>query len=627
MFILTEEHLLHLWELNQFPVPKDRWVFFGLRGCLPANDNNHSFAKEHPVKTEAVDYIHPRCTLGQWQPGKGFALFPGSTVPHRKHVSASLTQSGKGTNQLMTGCYPDYRKGKHKADSDTGHDAFRQDNKLPIQRTADDVDYDTDDRVEYEQPFDNLHAAWSHSVDHDSYASAGCQVVIGFPQCQKRQNHPDTGPWKVFKENAYAIAQTSFYYVLLTGRDAERIVHATAPLQPRLRYGSKGALVTLVQQVLQDRHFYEGNIDDDFGIRTLRAVLSFQTAEFGPQADDGIVGPQTASALGLDWPEAANRPLSVSLAVPLPRAAAPVGHFRFDGDHAVAPDGSRFAKRFKKGVFNFGHTFIGQFVRNHRAELPGVSPSLLNVMEAVSENEGKLEAINTWDDAFMTFGVFQWTAGQTNARGELAALLARLKREHGAVFEDLFGRHGLDVLNLLAGPPHKPGTIPVGFFSLQGETLNSSENKEKLRTLEWAYRFWLAGHDDTVRKVQIKQAMDRIHIFYRSPKHLINGRFIADYVTSEAGVALLLDQHVNRPGHLPKTISQAVDQLSRQRGSDNPAAWSDAEERELLQEYVMLRSGTTMTDSDKRAQVVLNAVSQGIISDRRGSFVLEMTPA
>ena len=40
----------------------------------------------------------------------------------------------------MTGCYPDYRKGKHKADSNTGHDAFRQDNKLPIQRTADDID-------------------------------------------------------------------------------------------------------------------------------------------------------------------------------------------------------------------------------------------------------------------------------------------------------------------------------------------------------------------------------------------------------------------------------------------------------------------------------------------------------
>jgi hypothetical protein len=55
MFTLTEEHVLKLWELNQFPVPKDRWVFFGLRGCLPVNDNDQVFAKAHQVKVEAVD--------------------------------------------------------------------------------------------------------------------------------------------------------------------------------------------------------------------------------------------------------------------------------------------------------------------------------------------------------------------------------------------------------------------------------------------------------------------------------------------------------------------------------------------------------------------------------------------
>ena len=157
---------------------------------------------------------------------------------------------------------------------------------------------------------------------------------------------------------------------------------------------------------------------------------------------------------------------------------------------------------------------------------------------------------------------------------------------------------------------------------LHGEVLNTADKKENLRTLEWAFRFWRAGHEDAMRTVQIKQAMDRLHVFYRSPKHLIGGRVIADYVTSEAGIALLLDQHVNRPGHVPKTLSQAVDQLTRVRGAGDPAGWSDAEERDLLTEYVALRSGTSMTDSDKRAQVVLEAVSRGIISDRRGSFAV-----
>ena len=70
-FEFTEEHLVLLWDLNQFQVPRDRWVFFGLRGCLPVSDQDHSFARSHAVKIEGVDYLHPRCTLGQWQPGRG----------------------------------------------------------------------------------------------------------------------------------------------------------------------------------------------------------------------------------------------------------------------------------------------------------------------------------------------------------------------------------------------------------------------------------------------------------------------------------------------------------------------------------------------------------------------------
>jgi hypothetical protein len=313
MFELKEEHLRRLWSLNQFPVPTDQWVLFGLRGCLPVNDGDHTFRAGHLVKSADPDYVHPRCTLGQWRPDGTFAIFPASTVPHHRHVKESSTKKGTGSNQLMTGFYNDYRKGKHKAGSATGHDAFRQNNKLPVRRTVDDLDFDADDRVEFEQPFDNLHSGWCPGVDHDSYASAGCQVVVGFPQCTKRENKPDIGPWKTFKENAYAIAQNSFCYALLTGRDAERVVHATTPLPPRLQYGSKGLLVTLVQQGLRAKGFYEGNLDDDFGIRTLRAVLAFQTAEFGPSADDGIVGPQTASALGLEWPEDATAPLSASI--------------------------------------------------------------------------------------------------------------------------------------------------------------------------------------------------------------------------------------------------------------------------------------------------------------------------
>jgi hypothetical protein len=303
MFILAADHIKRMAEINYFPLPEDQMLFFGLRGCLPVSDNSTQFKSEHYLEITPYDHIHPRCTLGQFVPAKGIALFPGSTVPHISNIQKSLARGGRGTNMILTGYFKDYRKGWHKPGSDTGHQAFRQDNKLPVYRTADDLDYDYDDRVEYTRPYDNMHSGWCMGTDHDYFASAGCQIIVGYPECIKRNNSPDTGPWKIFKDNAYKIEQQKFTYMLLNGRDALKVAIAKGEeLTVRLRFGSKGALVSKVQKILKKLNYYEGNIDEDFGPRTLRAVLEFQEDYFGEDADDGIVGPLTASALNINWP-------------------------------------------------------------------------------------------------------------------------------------------------------------------------------------------------------------------------------------------------------------------------------------------------------------------------------------
>ena len=303
-FTLTDKNLRRLCEVNSFTLPADKMVFFGLRGMLPLNPEDHTFKGEQVVELVDVNYLNPRCTLGQWLPKeKEFVIFPGSTVPHQNYVSKSVSKNGQGANQLMTGHYSDYRKGVHKAGSPTGHDAFRQVSAHPIRRTGDDLDFDNDDRVEYENPNDNIHAGWCMGVSSTNYASAGCQVLVGYPQCKKRGQQPATGPWKVFKKNSYDLPQKSFGYILLDGREAYRVVSAgSSKVSARLRFGSQGDLVNKLQKALKSKGFYEGNVDDDFGNRTLRAVLQFQTSSFGPNADDGIVGPQTASVLKLKWP-------------------------------------------------------------------------------------------------------------------------------------------------------------------------------------------------------------------------------------------------------------------------------------------------------------------------------------
>jgi hypothetical protein len=213
----------------------------------------------------------------------------------------AMATGGEGANQLLTGFYADYRKGKHNAARDTAHDAFRQTQGRPHRRTADDYDFENDDRVEYGNPCDNLHAAWCHGIAHATYASAGCQVVVGYPSCKKRDDKGDTGPWATFKGNAYERQQDSFGYILLDGTSAQAVALRAKGQKPRIRFGSQGERVELVQEALKALNHYEGIVDGDFGERTLRAVLSFQTAAFGPDGDDGVVGPQTAQALDIVW--------------------------------------------------------------------------------------------------------------------------------------------------------------------------------------------------------------------------------------------------------------------------------------------------------------------------------------
>lgn len=292
-------------------------------------------------------------------------------------------------------------------------------------------------------------------------------------------------------------------------------------------------------------------------------------------------------------------------------------NFHFEGNNAVAPDGTVFGKKFKLGIFNNGTTSIADFVGANQIAFGNLSPSRQRVMAAVSANEGKLEAINTFDNAFLTFGCFQWTAGADNGAGELPAMVNLLKQKDANVFNQVLGQFGIDIASVNS-PPGQP---PTGFFSLNGTPVKSAADKQsKLRTLEMAFRFFQAGHDNTMRQVEVEYAASRIDLFYRDANHKILNRFIADFVNSEFGVALILDEHVNRPGHIPGTLATAVHQFITSTGNNDPTTWTDQDEASLLNIYIQHRNNTSMTDSNNRANRIRQAVADGLTSDERGSF-------
>jgi hypothetical protein len=305
-FTLTTKHLQRLCDINALALPKNAMIFFGLRGALPTDPMDHEFRDEQAMLDfTAPNYVNPHCTLGQWVPADdSFAVYPASTVPTHKFVVGAQARGGVGTNQMMTGFYSDYRKGMHKADSGSGHAAFRQNADRPVRRSADDFDFDPEDRVEISNPSDNLHSAYCSTISGE-YSSAGCQVVVGQPN-RNDGACKESGPWKAFRGAAYKrTAQDVFCYFLLEGWEAQRVAGLNGATSPALlRFGSQSPLVTKVQEALQKKHAYEGKLDENFGGRTLKAILQFQESVFGSGGDDGIVGPATAEALGIkSWPK------------------------------------------------------------------------------------------------------------------------------------------------------------------------------------------------------------------------------------------------------------------------------------------------------------------------------------
>ncbi len=271
----------------------------------------------------------------------------------------------------------------------------------------------------------------------------------------------------------------------------------------------------------------------------------------------------------------------------------------------------RFTK-FRKGVFYVGKQKAIDAINANKASLQGVglTDSAINVMIAVSENEGNLDAINTWDNSFMTFGMFQWTIGARQDPGELAALLAKIKNADPEVFQTYYGQYGLDIqlVNNISG-----------YMILEGQKLASPADKERLRTIEWSYYFWKSGQDPQVQVIQILHALSRLSVFYRSDSYKPNGFYINQLITSEYGIGLLLDNHVNRPGYVRPCLEQAMEQTQLL----DPENWGTPEEMQLIEAYLKVRATygrSPMTDADKRAAVTKKYLDNGTISAERGSF-------
>jgi len=274
-----------------------------------------------------------------------------------------------------------------------------------------------------------------------------------------------------------------------------------------------------------------------------------------------------------------------------------------------------FAKTKDLGVYRFGIFKLRDFIIYGSGLLQQLqmSPSEINVMLVTSVNEGSLDAINTWDSQYLSFGIFQWTLGSAGQQGELPALLTTLKRRYPSEFQYYFGQFGIDATSL-------DGI--TGWLSLNNIRLVSEADKNLMRQPIWALRFAIAGMDSLIQSVQVLHGISRLDRFYFSPSQTLKGFTLSQILTSEFAVALLLDHHVNRPSHV---IGCVADAIARSGLTPAQIAQSSADNEALIiQNYLTLREiyggVNAMTKSSQRAEVIRQAINTGSLSPQRLSF-------
>jgi hypothetical protein len=268
------------------------------------------------------------------------------------------------------------------------------------------------------------------------------------------------------------------------------------------------------------------------------------------------------------------------------------------------------------GVYWMGNEEVGIFLQRYPAEVnPEISKICLQVIHQVARNEGKLDAINTYDQAFLSVGIFQWTLGTSTNAGELPALLKKVKVKYPVKYATWFTPLGIDI--------DEKTDETTGFITLQGERIASLDQKEMFRRPFWAFHFWKVLMQPEFQAIQIEHAHDRFKNFYFKPEPKGLPYPLYQIITSSYGVALLLDMHVNRPGWVYPCIGLA---LAENANYASPDHWGTEEEAQIIDSYLKIRATYTdgryaaMTSANERANKIGLAKQDGLLSRERGSF-------
>ncbi|RZF65156.1 hypothetical protein EWE75_07235 [Sphingomonas populi] len=262
-----------------------------------------------------------------------------------------------------------------------------------------------------------------------------------------------------------------------------------------------------------------------------------------------------------------------------------------------------------------------------------VSASEQRVISRMADNEGRLDSVQSYDNQIVTVGAMQKTINPQGT-GELARQVFEFSQSNPGAYASLFTDQGWSVEHSGKGTGDGAYTmsLTVDGIKMSGSDL-STYIKDAREPDHWTTALsplQKAGRDAAFQEKQIGDFVTRLDsALGKVPASAVKGqsyiRPISAYVTSEQGAALVLDESVNRPAHVPTTFGKALDAFfaDNPKVERDPMLWT-AEQRatyepQIVSDYEAQRLVSRMTDPDQRAAHITGKGTT--LSADPGSFV------
>jgi peptidoglycan endopeptidase LytF len=292
-------------------------------------------------------------------------------------------------------------------------------------------------------------------------------------------------------------------------------------------------------------------------------------------------------------------------------------HTKYDityKDHRGASQKVSFANfvRSNYSVYPYGISYSGTVIHDIPAnyyESVGLSRQLAEALEFVSKNEGKFDAINSYDKAAFSFGFIQF-AGQTGG-GTFPNMMALIKDRNPSLYEEVFGRFGVDVEYTYKNDKYEPASMVV--FTPDGKRYVGTDAEKYIRADKVLHGVFVrAGQNIEVAKLQVLSAVQeyvkpalRAKISLNANGVSVNREPITDFINSAGGITVLIDLAVNQglTGAL-RIFAPAIEQVAKQTGITSLAALKNIDEKRVIQTIV---ANATDARVKTRPQKVLDA--------------------